>query len=215
MIANCDAFRAAPVQSEPYPHLVVPGFLRPSDVKKTIADFPRLDMAGLFLADAADYGPFFGRILDELQGPEIRAIVEQKLNLDLSNRPTLATVRSCCQAKDGRIHPDSKFKLATMLLYLNEPWAPQSGRLRILRSQTDIDDYEAEVPLEGGLLVCFRVQPDSWHGHKPFVGPRRYLMINYCRDETVRDSEAARHRLSGRMKKIKRFFGIGKVAAAA
>ena len=125
----------------------------------------------------------------------------------------MATVRSCCQGKDGRIHPDSSFKLATILLYLNEPWAPQGGRLRILRSGTDLEDYSAEVPPEGGLLICFKVQPNSWHGHHPYVGPRRYLMINYCGDEALRDAEASRHRLSGRVKKLGRAFGFGRIPA--
>jgi hypothetical protein len=40
-------------------------------------------------------------------------------------------------------------------------------------------------------------------------------MINYGRDEAVRDAEGGRSRLSGRMKKIKRLFGFGMVPAAA
>ena len=38
----------------------------------------------------------------------------------------------------------------------HEPWAAQGGRLRV--SGTDIEDYAAEVPPDGGLLFCFRVQ---------------------------------------------------------
>jgi SM-20-related protein len=72
----------------------------------------------------------------------------------------MVTVRSNCQAKDGRIHADATFKLATLLLYLNEPWSPQGGRLRGRRSATDMEDYAAEVAPEGGLLFCFKVQPN-------------------------------------------------------
>jgi hypothetical protein len=211
MTVNIQALKDAPVYLDPYPHLVVPNFLTREQVAEIVADYPQLDMADLFLPEAAPYGPAFERLLDDMQGPEIRAIVGEKLGVDLEGRPALATVRSCCQAKDGRIHPDAKFKLATMLLYLNEPWAPQGGRLRILRSGTNIEDYAAEVSPEGGTLVVFKVQPDSWHGHKPFVGPRRYLMINYCEDQELLESEAARHRLSGHVKKFQRLFGIGKI----
>ena len=70
------------------------------------------------------------------------------------------------------------------------------------------------MPPEGGTLFAFKVQPNSWHGHEPFVGPRRYVMLNYCRDEDVMMREAARHRLSGRVKKFKRLFGVGKVPPA-
>jgi SM-20-related protein len=213
MIANLAALESAAAEMQPYPHVVVRGLLGPEQLRQAIDDFPRLDMAGLFLAEATQYGPYFGQLLEEMQGAEMRAILGRKLGIDLTGRPTLATLRSCCQAKDGRIHPDSKFKLATILLYLNEPWAPQSGRLRILRSPTNIEDYAAEVPPEGGLMVGFKVQKDSWHGHRPFVGQRRYLMINYCQDQAVRDSEAARHRMTGRVKKFKRLFGLGRISA--
>ncbi len=208
------AVETAKVEREPYPHFVVPNFLGPDNLKKVIRDFPDLDMAGLFLPEATHYGPVFEKLLAELAGPKLRALVSEKLDVDLSGRPALITLRSCCQAGDGQIHADSKFKLATLLLYLNEPWAPQGGRLRVLRSATDINDYAAEVPPEGGTLVAFKVQPNSWHGHEPFVGPRRYVMLNYCRDEDVMMREAARHRLSGRVKKFKRLFGVGKIPPA-
>lgn len=209
MPLNLEAFRATPLNTAPYPHLVVPGFLGLADVAAAIRDFPRLDMAGLFLPEAAEYGPAFARLLEEMESAELRDAVGEKLGLDLRERPTLVTVRARCQDKDGRIHADSKFKLATLLLYLNEPWESEGGRLRILRSGEDIEDYAAEVPPAGGTLVCFKVQANSWHGHKPFVGPRRYLMVNYCQNDAVRDSEMARHRLSGQVKKIKRVLGLG------
>lgn len=212
---NYKAFQAAQVHRDPFPYLVTPGFLSPDNVAGAISDFPRIDMGGLFLPEAAAYGPVFGQLLTDLEGPEVRKIVENKLEIDLGSRPTLVTVRSNCQAKDGRIHADSTFKLATLLLYLNEPWAPKGGRLRVLRSATDMEDYVAEVAPEGGLLFCFRVQANSWHGHKPFVGPRRYVMMNYCSDVESRDREVARHRLSGRVKKFKRFFGVGRIPAVS
>ena len=210
-----DLLRATPASADPFPHVVVPGFLSRSVVDEVIADFPKLDMAGLFLPEAADYGPRFARLLADLQGPEMTAIVGEKFGLDLAGRPTLATLRSCCQVRDGRIHADAPFKLATMLLYLNEPWTPQGGRLRLLRSPIDLEDYAAEVSPQGGLMILFKVQANSWHGHHPFVGPRRYLMINWCASAEARDREVARHRLSGTVKKVKRLFGLGKVPRAA
>ncbi len=212
---NFDVLRAAAVTTDPFPHFLAQGALSQADVAAAIKDFPRLDMAGLFLPEAARYGPAFAALLDIMRGPELRATVAEKLQVDLADRPTMVTVRACAQAKDGRIHADSKFKLATVLLYLNEPWEADGGRLRLLRSPTDLEDYVGEVPPHGGTLVCFKVTPNSWHGHKPFVGPRRYVMLNYCQDESVRNGEEARHRMSGRLKKAKRLFGVGKVGAAS
>lgn len=210
-----EKFAAAPVEQNPFPHFAIPGFLPPNEVAHSIADFPKIDMGGLFLADFAPYGPNFAKLLAELQGPEVRKIVEQKLDIDLAGRPTMLTLRSNCQARDGRIHADSKFKLATLLLYLNEDWADQGGKLRVLRSGTDIEDFSGEVAPLGGLAFVFKVQANSWHGHKPFVGPRRYVMLNYCTDQPSRDSEFARHRMSNRIKRLKRIFGVGKIPQAA
>ena len=118
MSINLDAFRGTPAQVLPYPHLVVPGFLSPEVVTAAIRDFPKIDMPGLFLPDAVEYGPAFKALLAQLEGPALRAAIGQKLGVDLFGRPTLVTVRSCCQGKDGQIHADSRFKLATLLVFL-------------------------------------------------------------------------------------------------
>jgi hypothetical protein len=213
---NYDAFRASATQTDPFPYSVTPALLSPEDVAEAIQDYPKIDMGGLFLPEMASYGPRFARLLEALQGPEVRKIIGEKLDIDLTGRPTMVTLRANCQAKDGRIHADAKFKVATLLVYLNDDWADiEGGKLRVLRSGTDLEDYAAEVAPQGGLAVCFRVQPNSWHGHKPFIGPRRYVMLNYCTDVESRDREVARHRWSNRVKKIKRLFGIGHIAQKA
>jgi hypothetical protein len=204
---DCAALR------EPFPHFVTPHALSPRDVDQAIRDFPRIDMGGLFLPETFRYGRAFAKLLKELEGPQVRRIVEEKLGVDLEGRPTMITRN--CQARDGRIHADATFMLATVLLYLNESWADMGGRLRVLRSGIDIEDYAAEVAPEGGLAFCFKVQPNSWHGHKPFVGRRRYVMLNYCVDQESRDREIARHRWSNRVKKVERLFGIGRSPQAA
>lgn len=205
MLIDLQAYRDTSLNRAPYPHLVVPRFL-PSVLRNDVArDFPRLDVGGLFLPESSPPGPVMAQIIAELESDAMRDAVAEKLGIDLAGHPTLTTIRSRCQAHDGRIHPDATFKVATMLLYLNENWMPGGGRLRILNSGDNLEDYTAEVPPDFGTLVCFRVQPNSWHGHKPFVGPRRYIMVNYCRDAALRDAEARRHLVSTRFKKIRRF----------
>ena len=212
---DCAALRASAVATEPFPYFVTPNFLARDDVDAAIRDYPKIDMGGLFLPESFPYGPAFAKLLKELEGPQVRRIVEEKLGIDLEGKPTMVTLRANCQAKDGRIHADAAFKLATLLLYLNEEWADMGGRLRALRSGTDIEDYAAEVAPDGGLAFCFRVQANSWHGHKHFVGPRRYVMLNYCTNQEARDREVARHRWSNRVKKVERLIGIGKISQAA
>jgi SM-20-related protein len=209
MIVELNAVRNTPASREPYPHLIVPGFLSETNAARVIADYPKLDVGGVYLPDAAPCGEATAQLLADLGGEKVRDLVAEKLGVDLSGRPALVTMRSRCRMRDGRIHSDSSYKLATLLLYLNEPWDPPGGRLRILRSNQDIEDYAAEVPPDAGTLVCFKVQPNSWHGHKPFSGRRRCVMVNYCADEAVRDAEANRHRHSMRWKKLLSNFSMG------
>ena len=75
-----------------------------------------------------------------------RAALERKFGLDLSASPTMFTVRGVCGADDGQIHTDSKSKIITVLLYLNEAWAPDGGRLRLLRNGDDLNAIITEVP---------------------------------------------------------------------
>lgn len=195
--------RQTKVSPEPYPHFCVPGFLPPHSVSAVLRDFPALGAAGLFVPHNASGA--LAELIKVLEGAEFRAILGEKLDLDLSAAPTLVTIRDRCQPKDGRIHADASFKLATALVYLNETWTSADGRLRILRSPTDINDHALEIPPEGGLLACFRVQPNSWHGHTRFSGPRRYIMLNYCNGKQAQQRERARHRMSAKLKRARLF----------
>jgi SM-20-related protein len=203
------------VHDDPYPHLLVPHALSTKDLAEAIKDFPKLDMGGLFLPEAVEYGPKFAQLLEELQGTELRRILGQKYGVDLMDTPLLTTIRGCSREKDGRIHVDAKFKVVTVLLYLNNEWSGDSGRLRVLRSPDNIEDYAEEVPAEGGALFSFRVTPNCWHGHTKFVGVRRAIMLNYCTDERLWERETKRHRMSGRIKKFERLFGLGRVPGVA
>ena len=60
-------------------------------------------------------------------------------------KPTIFTVRGKCRLKDGKIHTDTESKIITVLLYMNPAWENQEGKLRILRSRTNIDDVAAEI----------------------------------------------------------------------
>ena len=67
----------------------------------------------------------------------------------------------------------TKSKLVTVLLYLNEDWPHEAGRLCILNNGTDLENYVDEiVPLLGRCLI-FKVTDNCWHGHKPLVADRR------------------------------------------
>jgi SM-20-related protein len=196
-------FEATALATDPYPYVIVPGFLSRAALEAARADFPRIDRPGSFPTSELSFGPRFQALLDELQGPAMRAAFAAKFAIDLSNRPTMVTVRGRAQLKDGRIHADSKTKLITVLIYMNDTWEAPGGRLRLLRSPDNLADYVAEVPPVEGTLLAFKVTPYSWHGHEPIEGERRAIQLNWVTDDAVVRHEQARHRFSAR---LKRFF---------
>ncbi len=125
------AFRDVPLTRDPFDFVIVPGFLRTGAIAELDSDFPRIDRPGSFPVSAVKYGPTFGALLDELQGPEVTKTFGDKFDIDLDDRPTMVTVRGRCQAKDGRIHTDTETKIITALIYLNGDWAHEGGRLRL------------------------------------------------------------------------------------
>jgi SM-20-related protein len=215
MLLDFDKLKATAVADEPFPHFAVPVFLPRQHLQGVIDDYPKIDMAGIFPLDTIEGGPMFKQLIKEIQSPEMRAAIGEKFGMDLSNHGTMVTVRACCRPTDGKIHADATFKKATLLLYLNdEEWTHEGGRLRVLRSPTNLDDYAAELAPAGGTLFAFKCVEHAWHGHKPFDGVRRYIMMNFVEDQAMLKREQARHRFTAAIKKFKRLFGFGKFTKA-
>lgn len=204
-LLDIDAFRETPLETEPFEHLTVPGFVRADRIADILADYPVIEKGGSYPLTALDYGGVFEELCNELQGPALQRAFAEKFDMDLTDRPTTLTVRGRCRAKDGQIHTDSDSKLITVLVYLNQDWEADGGRLRLLRSADSLDDAFAEVPPESGSMVCFRNRENAWHGHGSFDGVRRVLQLNWVTDEAaVRQSER-RHRRSAFWKKLNPF----------
>jgi len=203
-ILDLDKFVATPLARQPFDHIVVPQFIAASALGQIIADFPHLSDPGLHPLSEASFGPAFARFVADIQSPALTAAFSAKFGIDLAPHPVMVTVRARCQAKDGRIHNDSESKIVSALIYLNDRWDQDGGRFRILNGPDDIDDFAAEVPPEGGTLAAFRRSENSFHGHRPFEGARRYVMFNWMVDRAALDHELARHRLSSHVKRIGR-----------
>ncbi len=204
-ILDLDRLRAAPLNRDPFDFIVVEQFLRVGALPSLIADFPAIRQHGSFPVESLDYGPGFARLVADLTGSAIREAIEEKFGVDLSGRPTLLTVRGKSDGKDGHIHTNSKTKIITLLLYMNPVWDPAEGRLRFLRGPRDLDDCAEEVTPLAGTMVAFRRSERSFHGHRPHVGERRSLQLNWVMDETVVRRELSRHRWSARLKALNPF----------
>ena len=93
-------------------------------------------------------------------------------------------------------------KLVTALIYMNDSWESPRGRLRLVRSEKNLDDVVAEVPPERGTLLLFKNVPNAWHGFEPFAGPRRVIQLNWVTDARVARREETRHRISAFFKRL-------------
>lgn len=192
--------RAIPAR-EPFPWLVVPGFIAGPARAALARDYPDIAEPGSFPLGDLRFGPAFAAFIAELESPALRAAFAEKFEIDLADRPTMITVRGQARAGDGRIHTDTRSKLITVLIYMNESWEAAGGRLRLLRSPDNLEDVIAEVPPAAGTLLAFRVTPHSWHGHAPISGPRRVVQLNWVESERVVRRERLRHGLSARVKR--------------
>lgn len=190
------AISAAKLASDPFDHFTVAQALDLDCASRIGQEYPEIKGAGSFSLSDAPPGPALASLIEDMTSPRFAAEMGRIFDLDLEGRPTLVTLRGQCSARDGRIHTDSHSKILSLLLYLNEGWQSPEGRLRLLRSANDIEDYAVEVSPTLGSLVGFRRCDDSWHGHTPFVGPRRVLQLNYLQSTRASWVGAMRHRLS-------------------
>lgn len=201
------ALGRTPVNPDPFAHVVVPGFVPPPSLAEIVAELPALPSGGSFPPESLRLGPKAAALMAEMQGPSLRDAIAAKFGLDLADAPVMITLRGQTREKDGRIHRDSDAKRVTVLLYLNPEsaaWARQEGCLRLLRGPDDLEDYAVEVPPVNGTLLVFPNGPATWHGHKPFVGRRYAIQLNYMTTDGKARSEMRRHKVSALVKRLTR-----------
>jgi hypothetical protein len=204
-LLDLDRLRAAALCRDPFEFVVVEDFVRRGELDAVVADFPHIGGHGSFPVESLSYGPAFSRLVAALTGPALRGAIEAKFGVDLGDFPTMVTVRGRSDGKDGRIHTDSATKVITLLLYLNPEWEHPEGRLRLLRGADDIDDYAQEVAPLAGTMLAFRRSARSFHGHRPHIGERRAVQLNWVTEPSVVRRELNRHRWSARWKALNPF----------
>ena len=210
-VINLDAFNAASLTESPFPFVVMNNFLQSDKLQAILEDFPKMKAAGLYPNDVLNYGEAMQQLVAELSGDGLRKAVAEKFSTPLDDCPAMITFRGYARFKDGRIHHDTKSKVVSMLLYFNEEWPYQGGRLRLLRDPNDIESTILEIPPLAGAMVMFKVTTNGWHGHHKFIGQRRAIMVNYMTDRAAYEREVGKHRFSARMKNLKSLFGIGRL----
>ena len=200
---DLNAFEDTPLTEAPFPYLMVARFVKSEAMGPINADFPLVAHPGSFPLPTLKYGPAFAAFIAALQGPEFTRAVERKLGVDLKGRPTMVTARGVSAARDGQIHTDSRTKLITVLIYMNNAWEAKTGRLRLLHGPHDLNAVIAEVLPDEGTLLIFKNEPNAWHGFEAFEGPRRVIQLNWVTDAGVVWREQTRHKVSAFFKKLR------------
>jgi SM-20-related protein len=201
-LLNLDKLRSAKIETQPYLYTIIPAFIGADTVRKINASYPKIEKGGSYPVESLDQTMAIKDVIAELDGPAFEALVAEKFDVALAGKPKMYSLRGYTRAKDGQIHTDSKDKIITVLLYLNDNWQQPGGRLRILKDGTNVDNFVAEVPPDNGTLLVFKRADNSWHGHHPFEGPRRSLQMNWMTSEGSKGFHAIRHKISAAFKKL-------------
>jgi len=210
------------VRSEPFHYLIARRQL-PADAADALReDFPRYSGAGFFPYEEDDCGPSVNRLIADLTDPGVASALGRRLDIDdLGQYPTLVTLCRALNKRHGTIHTDSKSKVATALLYLNESWPDTSdGCFRFLTRVDAIDDLAApEIKPLYGNLVVFKRADNSFHGHLPYEGERRVIQVAWLTSVEEKLRKTKRGKLSRLFKKLfgglDRKFGAGRDKNAA
>ena len=199
---NFELIKNAEINSDFYPFFTIRDvFLNEEDHKKIATDFPNINEGGSFPSNSVSYGESIQSLIDDLEGDQMRTILENKFQVDLKDKAVVSTFRGYSRIKDGKIHSDSKTKVITVLLYLNENWDESNGLLRMLKEKNNIDNYITEIPASMGSMVAFKVTNNCWHGFIPFEGKRCSIQLNYLYREAL-SQHKIRHKLSSFFKKL-------------
>ncbi|WEN13845.1 2OG-Fe(II) oxygenase [Rhodanobacter sp. AS-Z3] len=187
------------VQHQPFPFMVAHGQL-PDEIRGDLdRDFPRYSSAGFFPYDPVDCGPSVNALVRDMTSPAFARAIGQRLGIEgLDGYPTLVTVCRLLNKRHGTIHTDSKSKVATALIYLNQQWPNTSdGCLRFLQQIDDIDSVIAPelTPLYGEFAV-FKRCDNSFHGHLPYEGERRVIQVAWLTSEDEKLRKTRRGKFS-------------------
>lgn len=192
---------------EPFPYLIATGVLADEVRAALRSGFPVSPQAGFIPHQPADCGSEINRLVAEITSSEFADALGDRLGVpQMSAFPVLVTICSRLNKRHGTIHTDSRSKIASALLYLNEAWTPgSSGSLRLLAKVDDIESLlTPEIPPLYGTLVAFHRSENSFHGHLPFEGERRVIQFAWLAD---RDALERKTRRGHMQRLLKRMFG--------
>ncbi len=108
--------QSAEVDKTHYPFFTLDNCLIDNSSSAALAgDFPDIKSGGSIPPSSINLKGSVKKLISDLESQEMKAILEEKLNVDLSNSEIVTTLRGYSRKKDGKIHTDSKSKIITLL----------------------------------------------------------------------------------------------------
>ncbi len=198
---DAKAIDDAELHTTPYDWAFVEQAIPAVHKDEVLTDAPEIPYRGSYAIPDLSFGERFKAVIEDLESPRFRQIVERKFDMDLSRYPTTIVMmgNTTGNYNEGYAHPDSKHKIVTIILGFSPEWPHDKGRLRVLRSD-DRNDYEFEFPPEFGKMLMFRVNDHSWHGFLPQKGERKSLQFCWVDSKAYAASTYRRHRISAMVK---------------
>jgi len=206
-LAACDVRQAR----EPFAYLIALGMVDEAAQGALREGFPASKQAGFIPHQPADCGADFNRLIAEITTPAFADMLGERLGVPrLSDFPVLVTTCTRMNKRHGTIHTDSRSKIASALLYLNENWmtshAETPGSAGCLRLLAKVDDIESmltpEIPPLFGTLVALRRSENSFHGHLPFEGERRVIQFAWLADRDALERKTQRGHMQRAFKRV-------------
>src|SRR3990167_8676190 len=143
-VLDYQAIQDTQMHESPFPYCIIDDVFTKELKQSIVNTFPSTKFGGSVPPESLLIQPAFQKLIDALEGDALKKTIAEKFQINLENRPTMITVRSVSRSKDGRIHTDTNTKLMTVLLYLNEHWPAQSGKLRLLHNGNSLENYFEE-----------------------------------------------------------------------
>jgi hypothetical protein len=199
-LVDLNLIKSAPIDDTYFPYFAVENCIT-EDGQSLPKEFPDLTKGGSYPSDMPGLSEKIKNLISEIESEEMQKVLSEKFDINLDDVEIVTTLRGYSRMKDGKIHSDSKSKVLTFLLYLNEEWVNEKGLLRMLKNNSDLEDFIQEIPASFGSLVVFKVTENCWHGFHPVEGKRLSMQMNYVKKESA-SSHKLRHGLSSFMKKL-------------
>lgn len=198
---NIDLINTTPLKMEPFPYFTIEQSMLDKELVGLIQNFPIINSGGSFNKEDLELSEHYHSLHDSLDSEPFRQALSEKFKVNVITSPIMLTYRGFSRTKDGRVHTDSKTKLLTILIYFNDGWAIESGKLRILNSD-DINDIAEEVNPTAGSMVAFKVTDNCWHGYPSFEGTRNAIQVNFLANEAASKKHKFFHKISAKLKSL-------------